>query len=487
MSDPNDSASTGDGVPLSSNFLEFCVKVRNNDPSILPEGDEPFNIRDLSEREGLELADALLENNNVTYLELKTKKYTKSSAEAMAKYMRTSKHLQHILWDRELDAESWHREEMFCCFLPAFQESKSLKELGIELPVAGRPSNQALENMLTHTQSLRSLSLICPVGRLVEDIAMGAAQSGLKKNTTLRELTLERPRGATTLSPILTSLCDHPLLRRLRLHGYTIDLTGLETVLLSDTSKITELDIHRDGGPPMIGLTRVIQALARRPMLTMLELHCCPLSRDEAKQLGMVLYSISSLQSLALKDRTLGRDALTELAPALYHNTSIKVLDISSNRLDDIESARLLQEIIRRNKTVTTLALSGNPLGKTIGAVDPIAEGLGSNSTLLKIDLSGCALRDDTVSILAQTLGSRNTTLQKLTLGMNSIICTGVGMLLEAMEQNNHHITDLDLRYNRLVGNEGASILARYLGNNAIRQTPHASLFIIAVLTMVGL
>jgi hypothetical protein len=35
------------------------------------------------------------------------------------------------------------------------------------------------------------------------------------------------------------------------------------------------------------------------------------------------------------------------------------------------------------------------------------------------------------------------------------------------MEQNSHHNTDLDLRYNP-IGNEGASLLARALRNNAL-------------------
>jgi Ran GTPase-activating protein (RanGAP) involved in mRNA processing and transport len=92
------------------------------------------------------------------------------------------------------------------------------------------------------------------------------------------------------------------------------------------------------------------------------------------------------------------------------------------------------------------------------GAVECIADGLGSNSTLQKIDLSSCALGDDGVSILVQTLGCRNTTLQKLALAGNSITSAGIGMLLETMEQN-CHITDLNLRHNR-IGNEGASLLA---------------------------
>jgi hypothetical protein len=68
--------------PFTS-FLKFCAKVRRDDPSILPEPREPLRIRHLSQNEHMEFADTLLEN-------------TKSSAEAMAKYRRTSKRLQRI-------------------------------------------------------------------------------------------------------------------------------------------------------------------------------------------------------------------------------------------------------------------------------------------------------------------------------------------------------------------------------------------------------
>jgi hypothetical protein len=101
MSDPYESTSTDDGAPLSLTFLEFCAMVRRDDPSILPDSGEPLRIDPLSENEDMELADALLENTNVTYLELGTEKYTKSSAEAMAKYLRTSKCLQRIHWKGE--------------------------------------------------------------------------------------------------------------------------------------------------------------------------------------------------------------------------------------------------------------------------------------------------------------------------------------------------------------------------------------------------
>jgi Leucine-rich repeat (LRR) protein len=465
---------------LSSTFLDFCSKVRNNDPSILPALHERVTILHMCEREGIEFADALLESTSITYLYLETGKYTKSSAEVMAKYVRTSKHLQEINWNEDWDAVIndrelvlRHREEMFSCFLPAIQESTSIKELHMELPSRGRPSNQALENMLTHTQSLRSLTLCIPP----RDFDVGAVRSGLKKNTTLRELTLSVLEGATDITPILTNLRDLPQLRRLCLSG-EVELTGLDTLLLSDSSKISELDIHgfNDRSSPMMGLTRVLQALAQRPTLTKLGLHFCPLGCDEARLLQTALCSTPSLQALALSFCNLGSAELAELAPALYHNTSIKVLDISGNNLNDMECAGLLRDIIRCNKTIAALDLSRNTFGEMTGTVECIADGMGSNSTVLEIDLSNCHLGDGGVSALAQRLVSQNnTTLQKLLLRSNTITSTGVAALLGRMEQSSNYITDLDLWHNG-IGDEGACHLAMSLENNALPNLTRLSL-----------
>jgi Ran GTPase-activating protein (RanGAP) involved in mRNA processing and transport len=257
-----------------------------------------------------------------------------------------------------------------------------------------------------------------------------------------------------------------------------VNLTGLETVLLSKTSKITELEINGfNNGRPITGLSDVLRALARRPTLTKLGLHGrCTLGRGEARLLRMALCNIPSLQSLDLASNNLGSAKSAELAAALYHNTSIKVLDIGRNDLNGMDSATLLRDILRSNKTMTALDWFGNRFAETTGAVKCIADGLGSNSTLLKIDLTGCALGDGGVSILAKTLGSRNTTLHELALGDNYISSTGVVVLLETTEQSRHDITDLDLRHN-YIRNEGAGLLARYLGNNALPKLTRLSLF----------
>jgi hypothetical protein len=76
----------------------------------------------------------------------------------------------------------------------------------------------------------------------------------------------------------------------------------------------------------------------------------------------MALCNIPILRRLVLTGRTLDGAGLAELAPALYHNTSIKVLDISGNWLSDMVSAKILQSILRRSKTMTKLDFSDNVL-----------------------------------------------------------------------------------------------------------------------------
>ncbi len=85
---------------------------------------------------------------------------------------------------------------------------------------------------------------------------------------------------------------------------------------------------------------------------------------------------------------SLGSAGLAMIAPALYRNTSIKTLDLSFNGLHDIDSARILRELIRHNKTITSLYLAGNSFGCNAAATGGISEGLRSNTAIQKLDLT---------------------------------------------------------------------------------------------------
>jgi Ran GTPase-activating protein (RanGAP) involved in mRNA processing and transport len=165
-----------------------------------------------------------------------------------------------------------------------------------------------------------------------------------------------------------------------------------------------------------MGLPPVMRASALRPTLTQLRLCGVRLGLDEARLLRVAVCTIPSLQSLVLTDNTLGSAELAELAPALYHNTSIKVLDIRWNDLSGIESARLLRDTFAATRLRPTLICLGMNLGKRPAPL-----------------IALCHLGDGGVSILTQSLRSRNTTLEKLTLDWKCITSTGVGALLEMM------------------------------------------------------
>jgi hypothetical protein len=85
-------------------------------------------------------------------------------------------------------------------------------------------------------------------------------------------------------------------------------------------------------------LTPVLLALARRPTLIKLGLRRCLLGRDNYMLHQMALCHTPSLQSLVLASDYKASAELGALAPALYHNKSIKELDVSGNDLGSTES-----------------------------------------------------------------------------------------------------------------------------------------------------
>jgi Ran GTPase-activating protein (RanGAP) involved in mRNA processing and transport len=474
---------------ISSTFLDFCTKLRDDDPTVLPSADMPFRIRcGLSETEHIGLSDALLESRAVKRLELEVLGFTERSAKAIGKYLRSSKHLvsvsfkdgwvpTHLLDDF---AELRRRQPLvLSILLRALRESTSLKELTIKYIDLGRASLD-LQDLLIHTQSLQKLDL--SAGLNPEETAH--VQLGLTMNSTLVDLTLYRGGpGTQTVTPILKSLHNHPFLQSLRLEECAEEPTGIDTLLLSDKSKITQVIINLVGdsywdGPARLTPTGTWQALGRKTQLTKLDMSHCHLTRYCMRQLRHVLRKNQNLQSLGLAQNNIGSACLAEMAPALYRkDVSIKELDLSWNDLDDMESASLIRDLARCNKSMTKLNLTGNLFGRTPGAVRCIADGLGSNTTLLEVVLSNNALGDDGLSMLVRGLWPRNTVLQKLMLEDNRIAATGVHALVDRMvlENNVSFITDLNLGGNP-IRSDGASFLANALESNSLPHLARLSL-----------
>jgi Ran GTPase-activating protein (RanGAP) involved in mRNA processing and transport len=191
------------------------------------------------------------------------------------------------------------------------------------------------------------------------------------------------------------------------------------------------------------------------------------LSPENVQQLHAVLRQNKVLEYLDLTSSGLGSAGLAEIAPVLYHNTSIRVLDLTGNGLDDIESANVLRELIRRNKTITSLFVAHNAFGRNAFAVRRFLEGVRSNTTLQKFDLRYCGLDDQGISVLANALAVRNASTLGLYLNSNAITSVGARALVDDNVEVVKTLTQLSLMGNR-VKSEGVTILANALGRNAM-------------------
>jgi Ran GTPase-activating protein (RanGAP) involved in mRNA processing and transport len=321
----------------------------------------------------------------------------------------------------------------------------------------------AFQKLLTRTQTLQKLQ-ITSFWQSGDDVQQAAVASGFANNTTLCELELiDWQRD--DLAPVLTALQDHPKLQKIRLNCFR-NLSGLEVLLRSQDSKVNEL-ILVGVGTSTVGLQAVMQELGRNTTVTSFTIRGSTLSRENVQQLKSMLRRSTALTSLDLANSLRSAGVLAEIASALYRNTSIKALDLTGNGLHDIESANVLRELMRRNKTITRLCIGSNTFGSNATAVRSIAEGVRSNTTLEELQLRFCGLDDQGISILANGLGLRDSGLVELSLCYNDITWVGVLALTDEVTKAMNGVAKLSLSGNR-VGSEGAAILADALGRNAM-------------------
>jgi Ran GTPase-activating protein (RanGAP) involved in mRNA processing and transport len=470
----SDSDANGDEALLSVRIREFCLQLRANDPILFCNissyvifdhryTEAPNCILDYTEAESIAVFEALKENTSVKRINfwLYERHCTKRSALVAAEYLESSKTLQTLLL-----GYGKHFQELRAAIpllMRALSRNTSVTELIIYTDVV-RFASVAFQELLTCTQTLQKLRL---VGSGYAIIA--AITSGFANNTTLRDVSFHSWRDVD-LAQALTALKDHSALEKIHFNAeflaYLPSLSGLEVLLRSQNSKVKELVIeHFD--TRTVGLHPVMQELGRNTTVTRLAICDSELNHENVQQLQAVLRQNTALQHLILRRNCLRNAGLAEIAPALYRNTSIKSLDLAQNGLHDIESANVLRELIRRNKTITSLCLAENTFGSNAAAARIILKGVRSNTSLQQLDLGGCRLGDHGISILANALAIRNASILELDLQRNDITSVGVRALVDHNVKVTKTLTKLCLTFNT-IRSEGATILADALGHNAM-------------------
>jgi Ran GTPase-activating protein (RanGAP) involved in mRNA processing and transport len=462
----SDTDTDGDEALISVAARELCLQLRSNDPRNF---EASRHLSGCNEAECIEVFQALKENASVKHTELTLfeRNCTKRSALVAAEYLESSKTLQTLhLGYRQ------HFQELPAALnllLRALSRNTSVTELAF-LSDAVTFASVAFQEVLTGTQTLQKLQIIGSEDEEFNAVQITAITSGFASNTTLRDLKFKSWREAD-LAPVLTALQRHRTLEKIHFSTlgsfhYLQSLSGLEVLLRSQDSKVKEL-IFEQLDTRTVGWHPVMQELGRNTTVTSLTIRDSGLNHESVQQLRAMLRQNTTVQHLSLHHNRLRSVGLTEIALALYRNTSIKSLDLSDNGLGDIESANVLREMIRRNRTITSLSIAGNPFGRNSTATRIILEGLRSNTALKQLDLGRCRLDDQGMSILANALAIRNASILELNLQWNDITSMGVRALVDDHVEVVKTLTKLCL-WGNTIRSEGATILANALEDNAV-------------------
>jgi Ran GTPase-activating protein (RanGAP) involved in mRNA processing and transport len=471
----------GDEVLISSAVRDVCDQLRANDPRLLNPHDSVFElidyISDDSEAECIAVFQALKENSSVKHIDISMlfehANYTERCALVAAEYVESSKTLRTLDMSQYRHESSHEVCEMISILLRALSRNTSVTKLIIMNHGGVRFARLAFQQLLTCTQTLQKLQINDCGSEEFNEVQLAAIASGFANNTTLRDLELEGWREVD-LTPVLAALQGHPVLQKIRFRQtYFTDISadtpsssGLAVLLQSQDSKVKEF-VFEKVHYSTVGFHRLMQEVGRNTTVTNLAIRNSRLSLENAHLLQAALRQNTALQSLDLASNALGSAGLAEIAPVLHRNTSIKSLDVSNNGLDDIESATVLRELLRRNKKITILCLADNPFGLNAAATRIIVEGVRSNTALQQLDLTNCKLDDRGMSFLANALAIRNASILDLNLHNNQITSVGVRALVDDNVEAVKTLTKLCLAFN-YVKSEGANILADALRRNVM-------------------
>jgi len=184
--------------------------------------------------------------------------------------------------------------------------------------------------------------------------------------------------------------------------------------------------------------------------LKRLDLSSRRITDPECKLLAEVLRSNRSITSLNLSKNTIHDAGFIALCSTLNTNTTLKTLIFASNLVSS-KAYIHMGHALKVNTTLTSLSLASHAVSTKMNkeGVSFICEGLETNTTLERLWLGGNHLCDDGIQILAKLL-KKNYTLTELSLQNNSI---GQGYKdIAALLESNHTLTSLDLGDNPLTG-----------------------------------
>ncbi|KAA1472653.1 RNI-like protein [Dentipellis sp. KUC8613] len=178
---------------------------------------------------------------------------------------------------------------------------------------------------------------------------------------------------------------------------------------------------------------------------------------------------LGALRTLDLRGNDI-RSGITYIAQVLKRNRTLKVLNLSENKLD-VQGLVAIAEALKYNSCLETLDLSKNPCcGPGFEGVQSLRTAFTLNTALKRLFLSSTSMTSAGAIALAEFL-PESTSLLHLDLTMNNLDLAGV-MALSSGLKGNHVMRCLDL--NIPPGNEEMARMCRDILNTCSRNTEEA-------------
>ena len=184
----------------------------------------------------------------------------------------------------------------------------------------------------------------------------------------------------------------------------------------------------------------------------------------ECEDLQEMLKTNTSLQYLKIGRNIISDLTAEHIAAGLVHNHSLKELDISWNNITSVGATSIFRALVS-NTTLESLNMSENKLQST-----PIsmADMLSHNSTLLKLNFSGCGLTPQSCVSIFKVL-KHNQSLKKLYMS-DSTIDQAASEALADMLSHNSTLTKLNVSRCSLTSQSFVSMFNALKHNSSLKK-----------------
>lgn len=389
----------------------------------------------LGEEASVELSNALAKNTTITCLDLTNARLNQVTSRHIAHVMKVNTTITDLsLMRNEIDPQALGEALRINTTL----KKLNLRSCGLETTKGTEHLFESLcynTSLVTLNLSHNSLSIL--IDRLLE---------ALKENKTLQVLYLG---GNHFDSVALRGLAD-VLQKNQSITEINMDLNNssepealhaIAKALESPNVKLKKLSLIsnalRDDG-----IKAFATCLERNTSLTSLDVSLNHLTQDSMTMLAKALAKNKTLKILKAGHNYLGKEGPSVLADYLAQNETLETLDLTNTQMDVAGCTKILEKVsrlkellvgnnnmsdmdvafgeaLKRHTNISYLVMNHCNLGPKGSHI--IAESLGKNTSLIRLNLSGSGVTDDSAFVMSQMLLSSNTTLKVLSLSENQL------------------------------------------------------------------